>query len=369
MAKQPNILISGGGTGGHVFPAIAIAHALKEKHPDARILFVGASGRMEMEKVPQAGYRIEALPVQGFPRKFSLKMISFVWNLLRSLLKARRIIRDFQPDAVVGVGGFASGPVGRVATRKGIPLLLQEQNSYPGITNKLLARHARKICVAYDGMDKYFPAGKIMKTGNPVRKDLLHLNVDPARARAHFGIDRKFPKVILVLGGSGGARQINESILQNLSHIKAHPEIAFIWQTGKFYYTQAEQAAREAALPNLFVFDFIARMDYAYSLANLVITRSGAGTISELGVVNKPAIFVPSPNVAEDHQTKNALALVDKGAADMVEDHKAPAALIINALEIVSDDSKLQAMAESIRQFGITDAAEVIAGEVEKLIY
>lgn len=369
MDAQPHILISGGGTGGHVFPAIAIANALYQRNPQAKFLFVGAEGRMEMEKVPEAGYPIRALPVQGFPRRVSFRSIGFFWKLLLSLIKARRIVRTFAPDVVVGVGGFASGPVGRVAAKNNIPLLLQEQNSYAGVTNRLLAKHASKICVAYDDMERWFPADKIIKTGNPVRNDLIDLQIDKKEAAAFFGMQLTFAKVVLVVGGSGGARQINESILQNMQRIEDNPRVAFIWQTGKYYYSEAYEAARKQAMPNLFVFDFISRMDYAYGLADLVISRAGAGTIAELGAAQKPAVLVPSPNVAEDHQTKNAMALVDKGAAVLVKDNDAPEELIIKALEIVKDNSKLQAMAERIRHFGMRNAAETIAKEVEQLIF
>lgn len=364
-----NILISGGGTGGHIFPAIAIANALQEKYPETGILFVGAQGRIEMEKVPQAGYPIEALPVMGFPRKISVKTATFFWYLLKSMFKARRIVKRFKPDAVVGVGGYASGPVGRVAAKQGIPLLLQEQNSYAGITNKLLAKYAKKICVAYDNMEVYFPAEKIIKTGNPVRRDLINLQVDKNVAAANFGMQQPFKKVILIVGGSGGAKQINESVLKNMDAIAKQPEVAVLWQTGKHYFDEARKQSERAGLPNLFAFDFITRMDYAYGLADLVISRSGAGTISELGVVGKPAIFVPSPNVAEDHQTKNAMALVKQNAAEIVEDKEAPDKLIIKALDVVSNDDKLQSMAANIRRFGIKNASEVIADEVIQLIY
>lgn len=367
--KFMRIVISGGGTGGHVFPAIAIAHAIKEEHPGADLLFVGAQGRIEMEKVPQAGYRIEALPIRGMPRKFSLKMLVFLRDLFRSMLKARKIVKRFKPNLVVGVGGYASGPIGRVAALHGIPLVIQEQNSYAGITNKLLARHASKICVAYDYMDRYFPAGKIIKTGNPIRQDLLNLQVDKLAAREYFKLQAPYSKVILVLGGSGGARQMNQSILNHLETIRENSDVAILWQTGKNYYTEAREQAHEAGLPNLKVFDFITRMDYAFALADLVITRSGAGTISELGVIGKPALFVPSPNVAEDHQTHNAMALVEKGAAEIVHDKDAPEKLIIQALTLVSDDNKLQKMANNMKQFGIPDAAKVIAREAVQLIH
>ena len=367
MKQHPKILISGGGTGGHVFPAISIANALKRKVPEADVLFVGANGRIEMDAVPDAGYRIIGLPVTGFPRKFHIKTVLFFYNLVRSLWKSRRIINRFKPDAVVGVGGFASGPVGRIAAKKGIPLLLQEQNSYAGITNKLLARKAQAICVAYDGMQKYFPAEKIIKTGNPVRSDLIDLHIDTSEALRHFGLNIKYSKIVLVLGGSGGARQINQSMIANKELIKSNPDVAFIWQTGKNYYQAAINAVGENEAENLVIRAFIRRMDYAYGLADLVISRSGAGTISELGILGKPALFVPSPNVAEDHQTRNAKTLADAGAAEIVEDSRAVDELVDTALHIVTDDAKLDAMSRDMKSFGMPDAAGTIADQVLKI--
>ena len=372
------IIISGGGTGGHIFPAISIANALKALRPDADILFVGAEGRMEMQRVPDAGYRIIGLPVAGFDRRHLWKNISVIAKLLRSQWQARRIVREFRPQAAVGVGGYASGPMLKACALAGIPTLIQEQNSYAGVTNKLLAKQAAKICVAYDGMERFFPAGKIILTGNPVRQNLLDNPVTREQAAAHFGLDPQ-KKTILVLGGSLGARTLNRTMEAALRDIKGHAEVQFIWQTGRIYIDEVKAAittftgdtmrnVRVASLPNLYVSDFIREMPMAYGLADLVVSRAGAGSISEFCLLGKPVILVPSPNVAEDHQTKNALALVQKDAALYVKDADAPAQLVALALKTVADDQKLHSLSEHIARLALPDSADRIAKEVLKLI-
>ena len=372
------IIISGGGTGGHIFPAISIANALKALRPDADILFVGAEGRMEMQRVPDAGYRIIGLPVAGFDRRHLWKNISVIAKLLRSQWQARRIVREFRPQAAVGVGGYASGPMLKACALAGIPTLIQEQNSYAGVTNKLLAKQAAKICVAYDGMERFFPAGKIILTGNPVRQNLLDNPVTREQAAAHFGLDPQ-KKTILVLGGSLGARTLNRTMEAALRDIKGHPEVQFIWQTGRIYIDEVKAAittftgdtmrnVRVASLPNLYVSDFIREMPMAYGLADLVVSRAGAGSISEFCLLGKPVILVPSPNVAEDHQTKNALALVQKDAALYVKDADAPAQLVALAFKTVADDQKLHSLSEHIARLALPDSADRIAKEVLKLI-
>ena len=372
------IIISGGGTGGHIFPAISIANALKALRPDADILFVGAEGRMEMQRVPDAGYRIIGLPVAGFDRRHLWKNISVIAKLLRSQWQARRIVREFRPQAAVGVGGYASGPMLKACALAGIPTLIQEQNSYAGVTNKLLAKQAAKICVAYDGMERFFPAGKIILTGNPVRQNLLDSPVTREQAAAHFGLDPQ-KKTILVLGGSLGARTLNRTMEAALRDIKGHPEVQFIWQTGRIYIDEVKAAittftgdtmrnVRVASLPNLYVSDFIREMPMAYGLADLVVSRAGAGSISEFCLLGKPVILVPSPNVAEDHQTKNALALVQKDAALYVKDADAPAQLVALALKTVADDQKLHSLSKHIARLALPDSADRIAKEVLKLI-
>ena len=318
--SELKVIVSGGGTGGHIFPAISIANAVRELRPDAEILFVGAEGRMEMQRVPAAGYEIVGLPVQGFDRKNLFKNISVLWKLMKSRRMAKRIISEFQPNVVVGVGGYASGPTLNMAAKAGIPTLIQEQNSYAGVTNKLLARSARKICVAYEGMERFFPEENIVFTGNPVRQNLLAPSMSFQEAVEHFGLDEK-KRTVLIVGGSLGARTINESVLSCLELIRQQDEVQFIWQTGSFYHNEISDALRRAGRPeNLIVTDFISDMAAAYTVADLVISRAGAGSISEFCLLGKPVILVPSPNVAEDHQTKNALALVKKGAAVYIKD-------------------------------------------------
>lgn len=364
--KRIKIIISGGGTGGHIYPAISIGNALKAKIKDVDILFVGAEGKMEMEKVPAAGYKIVGLPIRGFQRSFSLDNMKFFFRLFASLRKARSIVKDFQPDAVVGVGGYASGPLLRVASKLGVPALIQEQNSYPGVTNRLLAKKARKICVAYTGLERFFPSEKIIMTGNPVRKDLLEGRENYADAYTYFNLDPK-KKTILIVGGSLGARTINQSVLRKLQTIK-QSDIQIIWQTGKYYFLEAKELTGEYDLPNLKVFDFLSRMDLAYACADLVISRAGAGTISELCLVGKPSILVPSPNVAEDHQTKNALALVDRQAAIMVKDSEAVNELIDRAISVLGQEDSLRSLSNNIKEMAVVDSAERIADEILNMI-
>ena len=377
--SAPRIIISGGGTGGHIFPAIAIANALRELCPQADILFVGAEGRMEMQRVPDAGYPIVGLPVAGFDRKHLWKNVAVVVKLLRSQWKARRIVRQFRPQVAVGVGGYASGPMLKTCALMGIPTLIQEQNSYAGVTNKLLAKQASKICVAYGGMERFFPADKILLTGNPVRQSLLDARVARPEAAAYFGLDPQ-KKTVLLLGGSLGARTLNRTMEAGLGLIKANPDVQFIWQTGKIYIDEVKEAitaftgeamrnARVPSLPNLYVSDFIKDMPMAYAASDLVMSRAGAGSISEFCLLGKAVILVPSPNVAEDHQTKNALALVEKGAALYVKDADAPATLIETALQTVADDAKLDELRRNILRLALPGSAEAIAKEVLKLIH
>lgn len=366
MKSNLKIIISGGGTGGHIFPAISIANAIKEQHPEAEILFVGAEGRMEMQRVPAAGYDIVGLPVAGFDRKNLLKNIPVVFKLLRSQMKARRIIRKFRPDVAVGVGGYASGPTLKMAELMGIPTLIQEQNSYAGVTNKLLAKKASKICVAYEGMERFFEKEKIILTGNPVRQGLLNRSISRDEAIRSFGLSPE-KKTILIIGGSLGARTINNSVTRQMELIKKS-DVQFIWQTGKIYIVGAREAVDRAGNPsNLYVTDFISDMAAAYSAADLVISRAGAGSISEFCLLGKPVILVPSPNVAEDHQTKNALALVDKDAALYVKDAEAPEKLIPLAIDTVNKANVLERLQENISRLALKDSANIIANEVYKL--
>ncbi len=376
--NHPRIIISGGGTGGHIFPAVSIANAIRELCPEAEILFVGAEGRMEMQRVPDAGYRIIGLPVAGFDRQHLWKNFAVIIKLLRSQWKARKIIKEFRPQVAVGVGGYASGPTLKTAGMMGIPTLIQEQNSYAGVTNKLLAQKADRICVAYEGMEKFFPAEKILLTGNPVRQTLLNDPITREEAAHLFSLDPN-RKTILILGGSLGARTINQTLTAGLAQIKAHSEVQFIWQTGKIYIEQVKAAitaftgeavrnTRVSSLPNLYVTDFIKNMNSAYTLADLVISRAGAGSISEFCLLGKPVILVPSPNVAEDHQTKNALALVNKDAALYIKDAEAQEKLLDTALATVTDDEQLKQLSQNISKLALPDSARIIAQEVLKLI-
>lgn len=361
------VIISGGGTGGHIFPAVSIANAIREKQPDAEILFVGAEGRMEMQRVPAAGYEIKGLPVAGFDRKHLWRNVSVVIKLLRSRIMARRIIKAFRPMVAVGVGGYASGPTLDVAGKMGIPTLLQEQNSYAGVTNKLLAKNARRICVAYDGMERFFPADRILFTGNPVRQNLLHITLTRQEAAQQMGLDPA-KRTVLIVGGSLGARSMNESVLQQLELIRQQTDVQFVWQTGKYYSEAIAQQLKERTCPsNLHVMDFISDMAVAYAAADLVVSRAGAGSISEFCLLGKPVILVPSPNVAEDHQTKNALALVQKEAALYVPDAEARRTLLPLAINTVMNHEKLDSLSQNILQLAKPNAASDIADEVIRL--
>nr|WP_320117245.1 undecaprenyldiphospho-muramoylpentapeptide beta-N-acetylglucosaminyltransferase [uncultured Marinifilum sp.] len=366
MKQKIKIIVSGGGTGGHIYPAISIANALKQKHSNCEILFVGAEGKMEMEKVPAAGYDIVGLPIRGLQRSFSKENLKFFSRLLQSIWKAKAIVKGFKPDAVVGVGGYASGPLLHVAAKLGVPALIQEQNSYAGITNKLLAKKAKKICVAYEGMDRFFPKNKIILTGNPVRKDLMEIESKKDEAIEHFELDPN-KKTILIVGGSLGARTINNSILKSLDAV-SQSNVQFIWQTGKFYIDKVKEEMKNWDLPNLKVFAFLSRMDLAYAAADIVISRAGAGTISELCLVSKPSILVPSPNVSEDHQTKNALALVNKEAAIMIKDIEAEQKLIVEALSLIKNEEKLNRLSENCKQLAKPNAADDIAEQILAMI-
>lgn len=363
MGKK-KFIISGGGTGGHIFPAISIANALKEKDPSCDILFVGAEGRMEMERVPAAGYPIVGLPIMGLPRKISLQLIVFLMKWFKSRKKAKQVIKDFLPDVVIGVGGYASGPTLKTASKMGIPTVIQEQNSYAGVTNRLLSKDAYKVCVAYDKMDRYFPKDKIVFTGNPVRKDLLK-PIDKKEAKEYFGIHSDNP-VILITGGSLGARTLNQSILAGIKQIEKE-KVEIIWQTGKIYYKSIIGQLEGNTPENIHINEFVTRMDMAFAASDLVISRAGAGTISELCLAGKPSILVPSPNVAEDHQTKNAMALVDKDAALMVRDDHAENDLLNAALNLVADASKLESLHMAILKLAKPDASNQIAQIILKI--
>ena len=365
MEKELRVIISGGGTGGHIFPAVSIANAIKVIRPDAKILFVGALGRMEMQRVPAAGYEIKGLPICGFDRKNLLKNFKVLYKIWKSQRMAKQIIKDFKPQVAVGVGGYASGPTLNKAAAMGIPCLIQEQNSYAGVTNKLLAKKAAKICVAYEGMERFFPAEKIILTGNPVRQALLDTTITREDAIKELGFNPS-KKVILLVGGSLGARTINESVLQHLDIVK-ETDVQFIWQTGKYYHSEITERLRGQDLPNLKVMDFISDMGAAYKAADLVISRAGASSISEFCLIGKPVILVPSPNVAEDHQTKNALALANRDAAIYVKDAEAPATLLELAVKTVNDEKKLKSLSENVLKLALPDSADIIAKEVIKL--
>lgn len=364
--KPLKIIVSGGGTGGHIFPAIAIANAIKALRPDTEFLFVGAEGKMEMEKVPAAGYKIEGLWISGFQRKLTLSNLAFPFKVLSSLRKAKKILKSFQPDAVIGTGGFASGPMLNVAAKAGVVTLVQEQNSYAGITNKILSKKVDRICVAYSGMEKFFPKEKIILTGNPVRQDILSMEGKRDRGLEQFGISGD-KKTILVIGGSLGARTINESILNCLETFEKE-NIQLIWQTGKGFYETAKQAVAKYEGKGIKAFDFIQKMDYAYSVADLVISRAGASSVSELCLVKKPTILIPSPNVAEDHQTKNAMALVTYNAAIIIKDVDAREKLKGEAIALIRNEDALKKLSDNIGKLALPDSASVIANEVLSLI-
>ena len=360
------VILSGGGTGGHIYPAVAVAEALKRKwKEDVEILFVGAEGKMEMEKVPALGYNIEGLPIAGLQRRLDWRNILVPWKVVSSLRKARRIIRDFSADVVVGFGGYASAPVLWAAQRMGVPTVIQEQNSYAGLTNKILSRGARRICVAYDGMERFFPADKIEMTGNPLRGRFAPAKGKSAEALAHYGLSADKP-TILVVGGSLGTRTLNEMMKHWILSLDSVPEVQVIWQTGKFYEREMKEFLAAHPVEGLWQGAFIARMDYAYEVADVVISRSGACTVSELCLVGKPTLFVPSPNVAEDHQTKNARALVEKDAALMVSDREAIERGMPVALELLADKERMALLRENVARLGIKDAADRVVRQIEK---
>ena len=365
--QQLNVLVSGGGTGGHIFPALSIANEIRRRYPDARILFVGAEGRMEMEKVPAAGYNIIGLPVSGFDRKHLLRNVTVLARLFKSMRLARKILKDFKPAIAIGVGGYASGPMLKEAQKQGISTLLQEQNSYAGVTNKLLATKAESICVAYEGMERFFPKEKIVLTGNPVRRNLLDCGATPEQARQAMGVDPN-KQTILIIGGSLGARTINNAIMDGLSKIGETYGVQVIWQTGKIYDQQCREALEASGVKNVVQMPFISNMDMAYRAADLVVSRAGASSISELQLLGKAAILVPSPNVAEDHQTKNAQALVSRNAAIMVADADAASSLVDTMLNTVVDADKMIELGRNVEKMALRDAAEHIVDEVERII-
>jgi len=362
MKPSVNILLSGGGTGGHIYPAVAIANELKIRHPEANFLFVGAKGRMEMEKVPQLGYEIKGLNIMGFQRSLTLKNLAFPFKLIQSLFSAGRIIKKFKPNVVVGTGGYASGPTLYMASRKNIPSLIQEQNSYPGITNKLLAAKAEKICVAYDGLDAFFPGNKLIKTGNPVRQDLLDVERKREEALEFYNLDPN-KKTIVVIGGSLGAKVINETMASIVDDL-IDAGVQLIWQTGKLYFERFKHLSEKEGVQ---MYEFIQRMDLLYAAADVLISRAGAGTISELCIVGKPVIFIPSPNVAEDHQTKNAQAIVDKNAAIMIRESELND-FLDRLISLVNNKLEQDQLSKNIKELALPEATKMIADEVEKLV-
>ena len=362
MKQSINIIISGGGTGGHIYPAIAIANEIQLRYPEAKILFVGAKDKMEMEKVPQAGYEIKGLWISGIQRKLTLKNLSFPFKLICSLIKAKSIIRKFKPDIAIGTGGFASGPTLMVANRNGIPTLIQEQNSYPGITNKLLSKKAKLICVAYDNLERFFPVDKIIKTGNPVRQDLLSIHNKTAEATAFFKLD-KSKKTVLVLGGSLGARRINQLIEEQIGFFKEQ-DVQLIWQCGALYVEEYQKYSQKE---NVQVHQFLNRMDLAYAAADVILSRAGASSVSELCIVGKPTIFIPSPNVAEDHQTKNAKSIADKHGAILLKESELDTFSIVFET-LLKDKGKQQSLSENIKELALPSATSDIVNEIEKLL-
>lgn len=364
--KKYKVLVSGGGTGGHIFPALSIANEIMRRHPETEILFIGADNRMEMEKVPAAGYKIIGLPVSGFDRKHLLKNISVLFRLMKSMRRARKILKEFKPDIAIGVGGYVSGPVLKEAQKLKIPTLIQEQNSYAGVTNKLLAEKAQAICVAYEGMDKFFPAYKIILTGNPVRRSLMQCELSQQEARKHYGLNPDV-KTVLVVGGSLGARTVNNSIASHLEEI-GKSNVQVIWQTGKFYDAEMKEKLAQSGVKNVLQTAFIADMDIAYRAADLVVSRAGAGSISELQLLGKASILVPSPNVAEDHQTKNALALVNRDAAVMVKDVESNEKLVAEMLTLAGDEKKIAELSGNIAKMALRNADEAIVNNVERII-
>ena len=366
MKKELRVIVSGGGTGGHIFPAVSIANAVMRLRPDAKILFIGALGRMEMQRVPAAGYEIKGLPIRGFFRPlWKPANVGVAIDYLKSKWLAKKLLKEFKPDVAVGVGGYASSAALGAANSLGIPTLIQEQNSYAGLANKQLASKAKKICVAYEGMERFFPKEKILLTGNPVRQALLETTMSREEAVRSLGFDPT-KKTILLVGGSLGARTINESVLQHLDLVE-QTDVQFLWQTGKYYYADIQQRLKDKLLPNLKATDFISDMGAAYRAADLVISRAGASSISEFCLIGKPVILVPSPNVAEDHQTKNALALANRDAALYVKDSEAPATLLQLALDTVADETRLKTLSENVLKLALPDSADIIAKEVIKL--
>jgi UDP-N-acetylglucosamine--N-acetylmuramyl-(pentapeptide) pyrophosphoryl-undecaprenol N-acetylglucosamine transferase len=363
--KQLKVILSGGGTGGHIFPAVAIANEIKKIVPDAEILFVGALGKMEMEKVPAAGYKIVGLPIAGIKRSFSLSNLKFPFLLIQSILKARSIVKAFKPNVAVGTGGYASGPCLRAALALGVPALIQEQNSFAGVTNKWLSKKASRICVAYEGMEKFFPKEKIILTGNPVRQDISNITEKREEAFSFFGLD-KSRKTILVVGGSLGAKGINEAIGANLQQLVDN-NIQLVWQTGKTYFETAKQQTAPFTSKNIKAVDFISRMDLAYAFADVVISRAGAGAISELCIVKKPCILIPLPTAAEDHQTSNAMSLVNKQAAILVKDIEAKSKLVKEAISLIKDQNKQNELSKNMGAMAFHNSANLIANEVLKL--
>ena len=367
MEKKINkVVISGGGTGGHIFPAIAIANEIKNKYPDADILFVGANGKMEMQKVPQAGYKIIGLPITGFQRRLAVSNFILPFKLVYSLLKAFLLLRRFKPNVVIGVGGYASGPILRVASFMSIPTMIQEQNSFPGKTNRILSKVVDKICVAYDGLEKFFPTGKIVFTGNPIRNEMVSIEGKKDEAFSFFGLDHN-KKTILVIGGSLGARTLNQSIINSLNLISEN-NIQVLWQCGNFYFSNYKSDAEIYKSKGVFLNEFIYKMDLAYACADVIISRAGAISVSELSLVGKPVILVPSPNVSDDHQTKNALALVNKSAALLIKDNEAQNVLFNEAISLLNNQDKSIQLASNCLKLGVPNAAERIVKEIENII-
>ena len=360
------VVISGGGTGGHIFPAVAIADEIKRRNPNAEILFVGALGKMEMEKVPAAGYKIVGLPIAGFQRKLTFSNFLLPFKIIGSLLKARKLLKDFNPEVVIGVGGYASGPTLKAATYLKIPTLIQEQNGFPGKTNKLLAKSVHSICTAYDGLDRFFPKDKILLTGNPVRQEMVDIANKREEACAFYHMDASKP-IVLIIGGSLGARTLNRSVVHAYQDLK-NTEVQVLWQSGKLYYSDLKVELADQQAENIHLVEFIERMDFAYAMADIIVSRAGAISVSELCIIGKPVILVPSPNVAEDHQTKNAMALVEKNAAILIKDVDAPSYLINNTLQLLKDKAQCESLSKAILSLGKPNATSAIVDEVERII-
>ena len=364
--KIERAIISGGGTGGHIFPAIAIADEIKRRNPDVEILFVGAEGKMEMEKVPEAGYEIKGLQIVGFKRKFSLSNFALPFKIIKSLLKARKIVKEFKPQVAVGVGGYASGPTLKATTMLKIPSMVQEQNSFPGKTNKILSKSVQKICVAYEGLERFFPTEKITLTGNPTRKNMVEIAGKEKEGYEFYGFDSN-KKTILIIGGSLGARTLNESVIHKLEELK-NSGANVLWQCGKLYHEKLSEELKDVEMGTVKMVQFIHRMDLAYAIADVVISRAGAISVSELCLVKKPTILVPSPNVSEDHQTKNAMALVNKNAAILIKDIEAKEKLMPEAIKLLSDNAKSEELSKNIAELGKPNATQEIVNQLESLI-